>query len=393
MPALVRQLTDSAPVIGLVSTIFRGGWLLPQLVSARLMNDKPRKKPYMFVGVGGRAMFWVVAAALWAGLARYPTSMLVLFFASLTVYAVTSGFSSVAWFDIMARAVSLRERGRLMGISQVVSGLMGVAIGALVGVVLGSPAFPFPANYALLFTLAGVAILPSNIAKLLIREPPPDEVKLGSAGPARIRWFQLLVADATFRRVLVCRIMVAMVSLASPFYVVHVSDILGMPQSVIGQFVMAQTLAGVITAAGLGLVVQRYGPQSVIRIGSLIATTGPLFALVVHLAGVGWLTRAYPFVFMALGALNTIWLMGFSNYMMEVAPNRMRPVYIGASNTISGLMMVTPTLGGWLLEATSYPVLFAVTTALMAIGFLVSMTLQPPHEAQSGEARKDTLSP
>jgi hypothetical protein len=37
LPAFVRQLTDSEFVVGLISAIFRGGWLLPQLVAGRLM--------------------------------------------------------------------------------------------------------------------------------------------------------------------------------------------------------------------------------------------------------------------------------------------------------------------------------------------------------------------
>jgi hypothetical protein len=37
-----------------------------------------------------------------------------------------------------------------------------------------------------------------------------------------------------------------------------------------------------------------------------------------------------------------------------------------------------PILGGWLLEATSYVVLFGLTTALLGAGFLVSLGLTPP---------------
>ena len=97
MPAFVGQLTDSAPVIGLVDTVFRGGWLLPQLATARLINDKPRKKPYMLAGLSGRFLFFVIALALWSGLADRPTAMLILFFTCLGLFATTDGFGSVAW--------------------------------------------------------------------------------------------------------------------------------------------------------------------------------------------------------------------------------------------------------------------------------------------------------
>ena len=68
-------------------------------------------------------------------------------------------------------------------------------------------------------------------------------------------------------------------------------------------------------------------------------------------------------------------MMGFTNYLLEVAPEAMRPVYIGAGNTVRGLLMALPVLGGWLLEVTSYPVLFGVTIAVGMVGFYVSLRL------------------
>jgi hypothetical protein len=96
LPAFVGQLTDSAPVIGLVGTVFNGGWLLPQLAVTRLINDKPRKKRYIIAGMSGRTMLLVVALGLWAGLGRYPAAMLGLFFACLGLFAATDGVASVS---------------------------------------------------------------------------------------------------------------------------------------------------------------------------------------------------------------------------------------------------------------------------------------------------------
>ena len=85
--------------------------------------------------------------------------------------------------------------------------------------------------------------------------------------------------------------------------------------------------------------------------------------------------RAYPFVFVALGALYGIYMMGFFNYLAEITPERERPVYVGTGNTVMGLMTLAPVVGGWLLEVTSYRVLFAVATVLMAAGFVASLRL------------------
>jgi MFS family permease len=377
LPAFVGQLTDSAPVIGLVGTVFNGGWLLPQLAVARLINDKPRKKRYVIAGMSGRTMLLVVALGLWAGLGRYPAAMLGLFFACLGLFAATDGVASVAWFDIFARAIPLKGRSRLMGTAQFISGLAGIGVGALIGLILDRR--PFPVDYALLFTLAGVALVPSAVAMILLREPPPDHAAPQLGGGPTGGWLRLLVDDAAFRRLIVCRLLVGMIGMATPFYVVHASDVLHLPLSIVGGFVAAQTMAGMVASAVLGLVSERWGPRYVARIGSAAAAIGPLIALAAHLAGSGgWPAQAYPSVYVALGVINSAWMMGFFNYLLEIAPEGMRSAYVGLGNTIMGLLTVVPIAGGWLLEATSYPTLFGVTAAIVAVGFLLTLGLKPP---------------
>ncbi len=386
MPAFVGQLTDSPPVIGLVNTTFTGGWLLPQLAVARLINDRPRKKPYLIAALSGRILLWGVALALWIGLARYPTAMLILFFSCLGLWALTDGASSVAWFDIMARAIPLKQRGRLFGVGQVLSGLAGVGVGALVGLILDRR--PFPGNYMLLFTLAGAALIPSTVALMLIREPAPETASPQAKGQAEGGWVKTLAADPAFRHLMICRILVGMMGLATSFYVVHAAEVLHLPESTIGGFVVAQTLAGVVASAALGLVSERWGPRYVARIGSAAAAVGPLFALAAHLAGSGsWMAQAYPIVYAALGVVNSAWMLGFFNYLLEIAPEGMRPAYVGLGNTIMGVLTLAPMAGGWLLEATSYPTLFSLTTALVTMGFLLTLGLKPPQRSRLAEER------
>ncbi len=375
MPAFVGQLTNSAPIIGLVGTVFNGGWLLPQLAAARYINDKPRKKPYLLAGLGGRIFFGVIAAALWAGLPRRPTPMLVLFFTCLGLFAVADGFTSVSWFDILARAIPLKQRGRLMGTAQFIIGAAGIGVGVLVSVILAR--CTFPDNYAWLFTLASVALVPSALALIFLREPQPDDAGRNADGREKDGWWKLLVTDPVFRRLMICHVLVGMIGLANSFYVVHAADVLRLPQSVIGNFVAAQTLARIVASIVLGWVSERWGPRYVIRIGGAAAVAGPLFALFVHLVGGGSLAWAYPFVYVTLGIVNNSWMLGFFNYLLEIAPDGMRPAYVGLGNTIMGALTLAPMAGGWLLEATSYSVLFGLTAAIVALGFLFTLRLKP----------------
>jgi hypothetical protein len=73
------------------------------------------------------------------------------------------------------------------------------------------------------------------------------------------------------------------------------------------------------------------------------------------------------------------------NYLLEIAPPGMNSAYIGLGNTISGLMMIVPPLGGALLELTSYPVLFGLTATLVGTGLVLAMTLHPSTMPSAGD--------
>jgi MFS family permease len=393
LPAFVGELTDSALVIGSVSTVFSGGWLLPQLVSARVINDKPRKKPYLLVGISGRVLFWLIALGLGFGMGqKSPAAMLVLFFICLLLWAMTDGIGSVAWFEIMAQAIPSKRRGRLIGTAQVLGGLAGIGAGASIRQILSH--LSFPSNYTLMFALASTLLIPSTVALFLLREVTsnaiPQDTDALTAREPRFRrlvtWLKLPFAKPAFRHLMTCRIMVAMMGLATPFYVQHATKELALPQAAIGNFVIAQTIAGVAASALMGWVCERWGARYVIRIGSAAAILGPLFALITHSAG-SQLAPAYPLVYVSLGIINSTWIMGFFNYVLEVAPEGLRPTYIGISNFVMGILTAIPVIGGWLLEATSYAMLFGVATVLVTAGFLLSLGLKPslwvaPAEAQ-----------
>jgi MFS family permease len=383
LPAFVGELTDSAFIIGSVSSAFSGSWLLPQLVAARIINDKPRKKPYLLSGISGRVMFWIIALGLGLGLGqKSPAAMLALFFTCLIAWAASDGVASVAWFEIMAAAIPSNRRGRLLGTAQVLSSLGGIGAGILIGQILTH--LSFPGNYTLTFALASTLLIPSTIALITLREVPSDIPQEETSEPIEkqpsskhlITWLRLPFTNPSFRHVMICRIMVGMMGLATPFYVQHATKELLLPQGIIGTFVIAQTVAGVAASAILGWTCEHKGTQHVIRIGSAAAIMCPLFALATHIVG-SHLAFAYPLAYVFLGIINSTWVMGFFNYLLEIAPEGMRPTYIGISNFVMGILTLVPMLGGWLLEITSYTVLFGTATVLVTVGFLLSLGLKP----------------
>jgi len=81
------------------------------------------------------------------------------------------------------------------------------------------------------------------------------------------------------------------------------------------------------------------------------------------------------------------------NYILELAPPAQRPTYMGLSNTLGGVLVVVPMLGGWLLQATSYPVLFAAAAVGPAVAWGIALGLPASHQKDSATQAHTVLQP
>ncbi len=381
LPAFVRELSSSDMLVGLVATVWNGAWLLPQLFAANWLVVKPGKKRYIILGgLLGRPLFLVLALALALGLARYPAAALTLFFFTLTIFLAGDALAAVAWFDVLAKAIPEERRGRLIGLAQVSIAGLALGVGEVVKHLLGPNGPPFPQNYALIFGATGGVLMLSLFFLTQIKEP--DESPLGVRPTWRAYFaqlFLLLRQNAALSRVTLARLLVGLSQLALPFYVVYAVSVLELPVETIGTFTAVRTLGSVAAGLGMSLVADRFGSRRVIQIASALALVSPGLALLLQLSGGGesWLVGLYPLVYVAIGFFNSSVMLGFINYVLELAPPGQRTVYMGLTNTINGVLVLAPTLGAWLLGATSYTTLFGLTAAGIAVGHLLSWGLAP----------------
>ena len=173
--------------------------------------------------------------------------------------------------------------------------------------------------------------------------------------------------------------------MALPFYVVHATRELGLPISFVGLVVAAQNIIAIVASFGLGMISEQVGSARVIHISALASTTAPLLALMLHgLHALGshmtLIGIVYLLAFAAISIVDNSFMLGYLNYVIEIAPPGERPAYVGLTNTISGVLIVLPLVGGALLQTTSYPVLFAMAATGAVLGLLLSTRLPASRE-------------
>jgi len=390
LPSFAAHLTSSALLIGLLSTIGSGGWLLPQLIAANYVADKPAKKPYMILpALIGRPLYLVLALITYFFAADQPLLTLVALYVVQAVFWVADGLATPPWFDVLEKAIPGRRRNRYVGVSQVLGGVLAVGAGIIVRRVLDpAQGLPFPTNYAALFATSFVFYALSTLAQFAVVEPIE-----ASAVTQRPTWRQYLPLLATtlredrpFRQAIAGRLLAGFGGMALPFYILFGTDVLGLSAAAVGTSVTAQmlgrVLGGVLLSAGSG----KLGNRFTLLTGLGLTSLAPLLALAVGLLRDALEASAFayalPLIFFFIGiSMNAVpW--GFTNYVLDIAPPQSRPMYVGLTNTILGLLIIAPIVGGAILQATSYVVLFAVSLGifLASIWLTWRQPVPPPRE-------------
>jgi MFS family permease len=386
LPTLVTRLGGSAFLVGLLATCQSAGWLLPQILGAGLIAGKNRILPSLMAPLYmGRPMILLMAGIIAAFGARSPALLLTALYVSLLVFWATDGVASSVWFDLVAKCIQPDRRGRLFGLAQVGGGLGGMAVGTLVAVVLGSPALGFPGGYALLFLMSGVLFMLNLVPFFAMREPvgepaarpagPRPKLHLGSALARIIR------TDRAFVRLITARLLLGAGMAAFPFYILFMDRELSVSAERLGLFTSAQVFGGLVGGLAIGWIADHRGPRSVIRLSALVCAVIPGIALLMGplRAALGdGLVAVGVVLFVILGAVSATNMIGFMNYLLDIAPLDKRIVYVGLFNTLAGAVLVVPPFLGWLLQAASFTAVFAIAIAASLGSFIVSLGMRQP---------------
>src|SRR5207237_6453864 len=114
--------------------------------------------------------------------------------------------------------------------------------------------------------------------------------------------------------------------------------------------------------------------QRVVQVVSWCQLAVPVLALLFHLGVFGSATGLlFPVLYVLLGIFDGSVLLGFLNYVLEISPPGQRPTYMGLMNTLSGVLVLVPLAGGWILEHASYPLLFSLAAAGPLAGAVLSL--------------------
>lgn len=377
LPGFISHLSGSAVLVGLIISLTEGAWRAPQLLFANWLANKPRKKQYLTrAGLIGRPAYLVLSIALMLGAAKVPPLAIALFFVLHTMMYLALSIDTLVWWDVLAKAIPAKRRGRVLGYSTALRGVISIGVGLLIATLLGDSGPGFPTAYTICFAAGGACFMLSLVSWLLVKEPAESVVEKRPTWPEYGKQIgTILRSSSSFRRLLIVRLLSGFNGLALGFFALFGIDRLGFAPSSLGLFAMVQTVSGILAGLWFARVSERSGNHRIVQIATLMSLTGPLVGLVFVIAPDLLWRPLYAWTFASIGVFQTAQFVGFASLNVDLAPPGERATYVGLFNTLSSLVIIWPAIGGWVLQQTSYEVLFALTSGCLVIAHIASWYL------------------
>ena len=399
IPAFVLALGAKKLWIGIIVACFSAGWAWPQVFLSRYLSNKQRLLPYYWLSAIGRTITIISLTLLVAMLSDAPPTVLLLTMAGLFLFYGSCGAIGIIPFHtIVSDSMPASWRGRFFGTRWLVGGILGMLAGLVVNRILdGQFGLEFPRNYVVLFGTASIIFVASVAVFSVVKEPPhqtqtrrlPMRMEL-ARGPRlmrRDRDWRMLVTARIFRDI--------SFGFTFPFMAAFAIEQLMAPASVVGIFLAIQAGAGALSNLIWSRLSDKGGNRRTLIWSSIAGLLPPIIALSSYvipdtplgtLFGTAFTLRLAVFclAFFPLGFTMSGQMMGQTNFLLDIAPNRRRPTYLAFSFLVGFPLAWCPAVAALVIGESRFALGFGLAL-IAAIATVVTTTrLREPRADELG---------
>ncbi|MRJ02735.1 MAG: MFS transporter [Epsilonproteobacteria bacterium] len=369
LPLIVHHFGGGEVLVGLFTSLLKGGAVVVQLVAAFWAQSFTYMMPYLKRVFLARFLSWLTigVAILLLG-ERDGRLTLTAIGLGLFIFSFSAGFGSIYFNEIVAKIFTHEERGRSMANRQFAAALGSIAGGLITGALLSH--FPPPEGYGYLFIVSSLLMAIGLAAFSTIQEPPKRETR------TRERSFTSFLTNVVTLlkedRRLQLQIGVVLLSssplLSLPFIILQANSLIELSGWLIGGFVTIKMGGALLGNLLYRTLTPNY--RLIMEISFLLAMGGYLILL---LGG----ERELHFIisFFLLGMALDGFRLASLNLLLLIAPERERPIYVALQNTVASVALFLPIVGGALLKFSTYGALYTLTTLFLSLGLLLSFRL------------------
>jgi MFS family permease len=370
LPLIIHHFSDSVVIVGIFTSLLRGGAITIQLYAAFHAQAYKRVLPYLGKVFLFRFLSWfTIGASIY--FVGDSNKSLTLFFIGLGLFffSFTAGFGAIYFKELQAKIFSKEYRGKTMANRQIAGSIASIISGGVAGYVLNS--FEAPQSYAYLFMVSSLFMIVGFGTFVTIDEPSKENI---STKEKDFKSFiknaiKLLKKDKRLQRQILAIFLSFSYLISMPFVILKASSSFELTGWALGGFITIQMLGSILGSSLLWRRISDYEKMlSLAFIFMIIAFVTAIFADTIY---------GYALIFLFLG----IGLDGFSNSSMnlviEIAPEDKRPIYTAIQTNLVSIGLFFPILGGIILKLiNNYTIIYGLSILLLLIGLWVSLKLK-----------------
>lgn len=373
IPLFISHLTDSKVLIGLAGSIENIGWYLPQLFAAAItLHHANQLRIYKRAAYFRIASFLLLVVAVFLLPVKHPGLCLFLFLFLLTVYSISGGMAGISFMDIVGRSVPHYRRGSFFGLRMTLGGALGILAGLVVNSLLVE--YEYPLNFALIFGIAFLFISLGLFSFFWVKEPELTAPRVKRTLLANMKEaYSIFQSDKSYKSLFWTRTAISSFLLGYPFYIIFAKQVLLYPAGSAGVFISYEMAGYLVSNLLWAYLSDRVSNRLVMLLSAITAALAPVFVLISF--AVKLPLHLFAISFFLLGATASGLWVGFINYLLEIAPDDQRPLYLGFLNSLIALTLFLPLLGGTILEFSSYQFFFSLLFGLALLSVFLAYRL------------------
>lgn len=363
LPLIINFFGGSSLVVGILSSLIKGGAILVQLFAAFGAQSYPRVMPYLRFVFAARFLAWFgIGCSIYLFGETRPELTLWCIGIGLFAFSFAAGFGAIYFNEILGKVFSNAYRGKVFAQRQFMAGVGAIISGFAAGLLL--ELYEPPLSFAFLFILSSFMMLLGVGAYAMIEEPEKRNVNVKEA---RFREFvrnafSLLRSDAQLRRQIRTYLFAYAHLLSLPFIILDAESKLGLGGVQVGYLLTVQIAGGMLSNLLWGSMARKGRIRPIIYTafgGYIVANIAAISAESI------W---QYGAIFFLIGASIDGMRLAFSNNILVIAPEHQRPVYIALQSNLTSIGLFFAVPGALILEQLGYTVLYLVTATLLCAG-------------------------
>lgn len=363
VPSMIIDSGGNSIHIGLLTAIMLGGSSFMQIAFSPYLNNKPKKKGYLVLGIILRvaSLFGLGLLLFFFTQIEQFGSALTIIFILITIFSLSGAFASISYTDILGKSMFEDKRKSFFSLRQAL-----MSIGVFISAILAAKmlkAFDYPLNYGVLFMIAGGSLAIASLGFWRVKEVRADIVKLNRIKDYFSALKKEILYNARLRAYLLLVNTLGISMTLLPFLMLYSKQNYEISPEEIGQFLIFKVSAGVIA----GLLVYKFSRKIKYKF-LLYGIAVMVFLVPIHLLYFGS-QEAFAVYFFIGGLVFTFYKVAMEGILLEVSNNENRAIYAGLSGAGYILPAMFPILGGWVIHSFGFEPFFTIFTIIILSSF------------------------